>query len=195
MLEQRVSLIVLMRENKWFQINLHHQQTVNAKNDNKIVNLVAPERAENCTIVACTSALGNAVPPMILFKEQRLKSTFGNGLPPGSKIAMASNDSMTTTLFIEWRLGFTPLTRGSYLNMFMRQVFPPAEKKNQSQNSNDESDPDDTLSLAVLQKCLNQQSTPMTENTFSKTLVAPTKPAAKQVKRIKTLNHKAQEVT
>ncbi|KAF2893132.1 hypothetical protein ILUMI_13044 [Ignelater luminosus] len=59
------------------------------------------------------------------------------------------------------------------------------KKQNQSQNSNDDCDLDDTLPLAVLQKSLNKQSTPMT----------PPKPSAKQVKRTKALNHKTQKIT
>lgn len=111
-LKHQPSKIYNMDE-KGCRLTLHHQQTVIAQKGNKRVHLVAPEHAENCTIVACANALGNSVPPMILFKGQRLKPTFADGLPPGSKVVMSPKGSMTTNLFIDW------------LNHFSKFIQPP----------------------------------------------------------------------
>ncbi|KAI4464013.1 hypothetical protein MML48_4g00010929 [Holotrichia oblita] len=105
-------------DEKGCRLTLHHQQTVIAKKGNKRVHLVAPEHAENCTIVACANALGNSIPPMILFKGQRLKPTFGNGLPPGSRVAMSPKGSMTTSLFIEWLSHFSSFIQPPVLLIF-----------------------------------------------------------------------------
>jgi len=60
-------------DEKGCQLSLHHQQKVLAKKGSKRVHLVAPEHGENVTIVACGSASGIVIPPMIIFKGQRKK--------------------------------------------------------------------------------------------------------------------------
>lgn len=65
------------------------------------MHLVAPEHAENVTIVACASAVGIAIPPMIIFKGKRLKPEFEDNLPPDSLVKMSEKGSITTQLFIE----------------------------------------------------------------------------------------------
>lgn len=89
-------------DEKGCRLTLHHQQTVVAQKGVKRVHLVAPEHAENVTVVACANAVGNVIPPMILFKGQRMKPTFEDGLPPGSAVQMAPKGSMTTELFIQF---------------------------------------------------------------------------------------------
>ncbi|XP_030746596.1 uncharacterized protein LOC115875316 [Sitophilus oryzae] len=76
------------------------------------------EYAENCTIVTCANALGNAIPPMILFKGQWIKPTFSDGLPPGSQVRMAPKGSMTTSLFIEWLHHFSNFIQPPVLLIF-----------------------------------------------------------------------------
>lgn len=68
----------------------------------KRVHLVSQEHAENVTIVACGNAMGHVIPPMILFKGQRMKPTFSDGLPPGSVVHMTPKGSMTTEVFVKW---------------------------------------------------------------------------------------------
>ncbi|KAI4463255.1 dde superfamily endonuclease [Holotrichia oblita] len=99
-------------DEKGCRLTLHHQQTVIAKKGNNRVHL------ENCTIVACANALGNSIHPMILFKGQRLKPTFGDGLPPGSRVAMSPKGSMTTSPFIEWLSHFSSFIQPPILLIF-----------------------------------------------------------------------------
>jgi hypothetical protein len=89
-------------DEKGCQLALHHQQTVLTKKGAKRVHLVAPEHGENVSIVACANAMGNAVPPMVLFKGVRRKPQWADDLPPGSAVEMTLKGSMTTETFITW---------------------------------------------------------------------------------------------
>ncbi|XP_022910060.2 tigger transposable element-derived protein 1-like [Onthophagus taurus] len=89
-------------DEKGCRLTLHHQQSVLVLKRTKRVHLVAQEHAENSTVVACVNALGNAIPPMILFKGIRQKPTFQDGLPAGSAVLMSPKGSMTTKLFCKW---------------------------------------------------------------------------------------------
>lgn len=66
-----------------YRLTLHHQQTVVGQKGVKRVHLIALKRAENVTFVACANAVENVISFMILFKGQRLKPTFEDGLPLG----------------------------------------------------------------------------------------------------------------
>lgn len=66
------------------------------------MHLTAPEHGENVSIVGCGNALGQAVPPLILFKGKRLKPEWTDHLPPGSKAMMTLKGSMTNESFIAW---------------------------------------------------------------------------------------------
>jgi len=93
-------------DEKGCQLAIHHQQKVLAKTGSKRVHLVAPEHGENVTVVACGNALGNVVPPMIIFKGKRRNDALGDDLPPGSVVQMAPKGSMTTDIFIRWMKHF-----------------------------------------------------------------------------------------
>lgn len=89
-------------DEKGCRLTVHHQQQVIAQRGAKRVHLVAPEHAENVTIAGCCNALGNAIPPMIIFKGKRLKPEWADGLPRGSLVRMSPKGSMTTALFIDF---------------------------------------------------------------------------------------------
>lgn len=89
-------------DEKGCRLTIHHQQRVLAERGVKRVHMVAPEHAENVTVVACCNAIGNAIPPMIIFKGKRLKPEFLDNLPHGSLVKMAPKGSMTTELFIDF---------------------------------------------------------------------------------------------
>ncbi|XP_050305584.1 uncharacterized protein LOC126742823 [Anthonomus grandis grandis] len=89
-------------DEKGCRLTLHHQQLVLAQKGAKRVHLVAREHAENVTVVACANALGHVIPPMILFKGQRGKPCYSDGLPAGSAVHMTAKGSMTTEIFIKW---------------------------------------------------------------------------------------------
>ncbi|XP_050298658.1 tigger transposable element-derived protein 1-like isoform X2 [Anthonomus grandis grandis] len=89
-------------DEKGCRLTLHHQQKVLTRKGIKRVHLIAPEHAENVTVVACGNALGQAIPPMILFKGVRQKPEWIDSMPPGSVIEMTAKGSMTTAIFIKW---------------------------------------------------------------------------------------------
>ncbi|XP_072378057.1 uncharacterized protein [Diabrotica undecimpunctata] len=84
------------------RLTLHHQQEVFAKKGTKRVHIVAPDHAKNVTIVSCANASGQYVPPMILFKGQRLKPDWEENLSPGTKVVMTPKGSMTHDIFVKW---------------------------------------------------------------------------------------------
>lgn len=89
-------------DEKGCRLTIHHQQVVMARKGVKRLHLVAPEHAENVTVVGCVSASGSVIPPMILFKGKRKKPEYDDNLPAGSLVRMAPKGSMTTDLFVEF---------------------------------------------------------------------------------------------
>lgn len=93
-------------DEKGCRLTIHKQQTVLAKKGAKRVHLTAPEHGENVSIVGCGNALGQAIPPFILFKGKRLKPEWTDHLPPGSTAMMTQKGSMTNEAFISWLAHF-----------------------------------------------------------------------------------------
>lgn len=89
-------------DEKGCRLTLHHSQSVLAAKGSKRVHLISNEHAENVTVVACISASGQTIPPMIIFKGVRKQDTFSDNLPPGSVTEMAPKGSMTKELFLRW---------------------------------------------------------------------------------------------
>ncbi|KAI4466405.1 hypothetical protein MML48_3g00013778 [Holotrichia oblita] len=94
-------------DEKGCRLTLHHNQSVLAAKGSRRVHLICNEHAENCTVVACVSALGYAIPPMIIFKGLRLKESYKNNLPHGSTVEMAIKGSMTREIFVRWLQHFS----------------------------------------------------------------------------------------
>lgn len=106
-------------DEKGCRLALHHQQTVLAKKGAKRVHLVANEHGQNVTIVSCGSALGCAIPPLVLFKGKRLKPEWQDSLPPGSLALMTAKGSMTIETFKKWLYHFAKYkTAGPCLLIF-----------------------------------------------------------------------------
>lgn len=87
-------------DEKGCRLTIHHQQVVFARRGAKRVHMVAPEHAESVTVVGCINAVGNSIPPMVIFKGKRLKEEFKGNLPPGSLVTMSPKGYMTTELFV-----------------------------------------------------------------------------------------------
>nr|XP_022903948.1 uncharacterized protein LOC111416214 [Onthophagus taurus] len=94
---------------KGCRLTLHHAHKVLAEKEEHRIHLLANEHAENVTVVACVNALGQAVPPMIIFKGLRKKDTYSDNLPPGSTVQMSAKGSMARELFIVWLQHFAKL--------------------------------------------------------------------------------------
>lgn len=89
-------------DEKGCRLTLHHQPNVLAKKGDRRVHYIASEHAENATIVACGNAIGQAIPPMVLFKGKRRKDEWNDAMPTGSEIEMTPRGSMTSEVFVKW---------------------------------------------------------------------------------------------
>ncbi|XP_045469363.1 uncharacterized protein LOC123677011 [Harmonia axyridis] len=75
--------LIYNMDEKCCRLTLHHQQHVLSRKGAKRVHLIAPEHAESAKVVACGNALGQCIPPMILFKGKRQKPEWIDSMPPG----------------------------------------------------------------------------------------------------------------
>ncbi|KAI4454869.1 potassium channel subfamily k [Holotrichia oblita] len=78
-------------------LNLHKDPKVLRVQEFTIGN----EYGENVTVVSCANAIGSAMPPMILFKDKRMKPEFADDLPPGSVCRMTEKGSMIGYTILE----------------------------------------------------------------------------------------------
>jgi len=70
------------------QLHLRPGKVLAAKGDRSVLQVTNSERGQNVTVVACCNAVGNFIPPMVIFKGQRFKPEFADGAPPGTLIKM-----------------------------------------------------------------------------------------------------------
>ena len=54
------------------QLHLRPGKVLAAKGDKSVLQVTNSERGENVTVMACCNAAGNFIPPMVIFKGQRL---------------------------------------------------------------------------------------------------------------------------
>lgn len=94
--------LIYNMDEKGCRLTLHHQQHVLSRKGAKRVHLIAAEHAESATVVACGNALGQCIPPMILFKGKRQKPEWIDPMPPGTSIKMTAKGSMTAVTFTSW---------------------------------------------------------------------------------------------
>ena len=87
------------------------------KGKHQVGSVSSAERGVNTTLVCCTSASGNFVPPMIIFKRFRIHPSLKIRAPPGAIVAISETGYNNTELFIEW------------LKHFIDYVKPTVEEK------------------------------------------------------------------
>lgn len=86
-------------DEKGCRLTIRHQQDILAEKGVKRVHIIANEHAEKVTIVECVNAIGQAVPPMIIYKCKNKKATYEDNLLPGSIVTMSKKGSMTVKVF------------------------------------------------------------------------------------------------
>lgn len=89
-------------DEKGIRLCQHKSPSVLTKKGAKRVYNRNQEHGENVTIVACANAIGNAIPPIILFKGQRMKPEWKDDLPPGAEVFMTQKGSMTVSAFLQF---------------------------------------------------------------------------------------------
>ena len=57
------------------------------------------ERGELVTILACTNAIGNFIPPMAIFKGKKYHSEFSDGFPNGTLVKMSDSGWINEEVF------------------------------------------------------------------------------------------------
>lgn len=86
-----------------FQVNNEAGVVIATKGAKDVHTLISSERGENVSIIACCNAEGRFLPPVVIFKGQREKPEFKDGLPSGSKVYMNPKSSyISTDLFFKW---------------------------------------------------------------------------------------------
>lgn len=76
------------------------------KGKREIHKLSSAEKGRLVTIVACMSASGNYVPPMLVFPRKRMKQELLDGAPPGSIACCHTSGWIQTDLFTQWMAHF-----------------------------------------------------------------------------------------
>lgn len=89
-------------DEKGIRLCVHKPPTVIAKKGAKRVHNRSQEHGENVTVVACVNALGNAIPPLILFKGKLRNPEYKDNLPPGAEYEMTPKGSMTAATFVKF---------------------------------------------------------------------------------------------
>ncbi|CAH1974319.1 unnamed protein product [Acanthoscelides obtectus] len=78
-------------------------KVVTKKGSKDVHVLTSKERGENVTVIACCSADGTFIPPVLIFKGVNRKPVLSDGLPPGSKVNMNRKSSfINSELFVQW---------------------------------------------------------------------------------------------
>ncbi|CAH2007076.1 unnamed protein product [Acanthoscelides obtectus] len=78
-------------------------KVVTKKGSKDVHVLTSKERGENVTVIACCSADGTFIPPVLIFKGVNRKPVLSDGLPPGSKVYMNRKSSfINSELFVQW---------------------------------------------------------------------------------------------
>jgi hypothetical protein len=72
--------------------------------------LTSGEKGETVSVIACSNAEGNFLPPYCIFKGVNKKAEFSDGMPPGSVAAMNKKSAYDTSeIFLDWLENhFTP---------------------------------------------------------------------------------------
>lgn len=78
----------------------------------QVARVTSAERGDTTTAVICTSASGNFIPPMFIFRRKRMKIELMDGAPPGSVYACNASGWMKLEVFSQW------------FNHFLAQVKP-----------------------------------------------------------------------
>lgn len=77
------------------------QKVVAKTGSRQISQLVSHERGQHVTLLGIVNAIGNAVPPCLIFPRKKFLPTMVTGAPPGTKGMCHSSGYMTTELFLE----------------------------------------------------------------------------------------------
>lgn len=72
------------------------------KGSKAVYSQTCVERGELVTILACTNATGNFIPPMAIFKGKKFHKEFSDGFPNGSLVTMTDSGWINEDAFLSW---------------------------------------------------------------------------------------------
>ena len=93
------------------------QKVLGKKGKHQIGAISSGERGTNTTVVCCSSAAGQFVPPFMIFKRKRMSPELANGAPSGSYVTNNDSGWMDSEMFLNW------------LDHFIKCVRPNKENK------------------------------------------------------------------
>ena len=68
-----------------------------------VYSIAAGERSKNHTILACVSASGVSLPPLMVFPRKRsVPDAMRVGAPPGTVFMVTDSGRMTKEIFLQW---------------------------------------------------------------------------------------------
>lgn len=79
-----------------------HSKVVALKGKRQVASLQSAERGALMTVVTCASAVGQFIPPMIIFPRKNMKLELMNGTPPGSIYACHPSGWIQSEIFTDW---------------------------------------------------------------------------------------------
>ncbi|XP_018359931.1 PREDICTED: uncharacterized protein LOC108759131 isoform X2 [Trachymyrmex cornetzi] len=85
------------------QLNNNVSKVVTTKGSQTVHHVTSAEEGETINVIACCNAEGNFLPPYCIFKGQRKRPEFEDGLPPGSHVEMGETSAyVNCQLFLAW---------------------------------------------------------------------------------------------
>lgn len=74
-------------------------KVISAKGKNDVYHATTGEKGSTVTVMVCTSATGQAVPPFVIMKRVRKRDAYSKGMPNGSVVHMSDSGYMTSEAF------------------------------------------------------------------------------------------------
>ncbi|KAJ8960694.1 hypothetical protein NQ317_009537 [Molorchus minor] len=100
-------------ESGFSTVQKRNQKIIAQKGKHQVGGIASGERGINTTIVCCTSAAGQCIPPMIIFKRKRMAPELAIGAPPGSIVTISDTGYINTELFVKWLYHFIEYVKPS----------------------------------------------------------------------------------
>jgi hypothetical protein len=100
-------------ESGFSTVQKRNQKILARKGKSQVGVIASGERGVNTTMVVCTSAAGQYVAPMIIFKRKRMVVELGLGAPPGCIVQISDTGYSNSELFLIWLKEFIKVVKPS----------------------------------------------------------------------------------
>lgn len=88
-----------------------NDKVITMKGKRQVGKITSGERGRNVTLMFCTSATGQFIPPLFIFPRQRMNDRLMIGAPTESIAFPTSSGWMTTEAFLKWMQHFVSFTK------------------------------------------------------------------------------------